>query len=72
MIITEQLARKVYDCCVCKEPIKIGNPYIRESLPAWQDVEADVDDEGRDVAVEKPRSERRWYVNRRHAHCSIY
>lgn len=66
---TVQVARKEYTCEVCKEPIKVGEKYWRDTIAPWQNVEADADDEGKTVYYHVNSG--KWDVRRAHntPHC---
>jgi hypothetical protein len=67
--LTEQRARQPYHCNRCSKQIAVGERYVREAWPAWEDCDADVDDYGRSYAVPLPAEDRRWRVTRFHINC---
>lgn len=62
-------ARKEHKCNACPEPILPGQKYEQHSMPAWLDMEADVDDEGRMYGILLPQGERHWQTSRYHLDC---
>jgi hypothetical protein len=65
-LITIQAARKEYVCDLCHKLIGVGETYLRQADPAWEDYEADVDEEGRPVGYLRAPEERKWMVHRYH------
>lgn len=60
-------ANRSHECVECRQPIEPGEKYV--VMKCLDTHEPDVDDEGRTVWTELPRSDRRWFTTKWHVNC---
>jgi hypothetical protein len=71
VIHNEFKAKKDYQSNCCKNDISAGENYIRLTIPPWEDVEGDVDENGRSIYFLRAEEDRRWGIMRFHIDCYL-